>query len=221
MNKPPAFQFYADDFIGGTITMSNEERGLYILLLCLQWTQGGLSVDDFTRLGTAIAQPSLTHVKAKFKKCDDGQFRNVRMESERTKQTEFRVSRSESGKAGAEKRWHSHSTAIAQPMANGMAKHSSPSPSPINTKKVAPLPFSSAEFEKAWNNWNEHLRQKRKPATAHASDLQLKKLSKMTEQKAIETLLYAIEHNWQGLYEQPGNATTSLPKKKITAYDCI
>ena len=34
MNKAPAFQFYADDFIGGTITMSHEERGLYVLALC-------------------------------------------------------------------------------------------------------------------------------------------------------------------------------------------
>ncbi len=51
MNKAPAFQFYADDFIGGTITMSHEERGLYVLALCIQWGQGSLAHDDIERLG--------------------------------------------------------------------------------------------------------------------------------------------------------------------------
>jgi len=129
--KPPSFQFYADDFIGGTQTMTHEERGFYILLLSLQWTQGGISPDDFARLGRGIAQPSLTHVKSKFKLDQDGKLKNVRMEIVRSEQDEFRANRSKSGKAGADKRWHSHSTAIAQPMANGMAKHSSPPPTPL------------------------------------------------------------------------------------------
>jgi uncharacterized protein YdaU (DUF1376 family) len=137
MNKPPAFQFYADDFLGGTMTMDHAERGFYILLLSLQWTQGGISPTDFERLGRAMAQPSLEHVKSKFKLDADGLLKNSRMELERAKQAQFRANRSESGKRGSEKRWHSHSTAITQPMANGMAKHSSPSPSPspISTNK--------------------------------------------------------------------------------------
>jgi uncharacterized protein YdaU (DUF1376 family) len=36
MNKPPAFQFYADDFLGGTIDLTTEEVGAYIRLLCFQ-----------------------------------------------------------------------------------------------------------------------------------------------------------------------------------------
>ena len=128
--KPPAFQFYADDFLGGTMTMDHAERGFYILLLALQWTQGGISKQDFIRLGKGMAQPSLNHVRSKFKEGEDGLLRNQRMELERQKQADFRANRSESGKSGAAKRWHSHGSAITQPMANGMAKHSSPSPSP-------------------------------------------------------------------------------------------
>ena len=128
--KPPAFQFYADDFLGGTQTMDHAERGFYILLLALQWTQGGIAPDDFKRLGKGMAQPSLTHVKSKFKLDADGLLKNARLEQVRDEQNKFRANRSESGKAGANKRWHSHSTAIAQPMANGMAKDSSPSPTP-------------------------------------------------------------------------------------------
>lgn len=128
--KPPAFQFYADDFLAGTFTMSNEERGLYITLLCRQWTQGHVTADEMARLSDGMAQPLASHVFAKFKDCGNGEFKNDRMEIERDKQASFRANRSESGKLGANRRWHSHSTAIAQPMASGMAKHSSPSPSP-------------------------------------------------------------------------------------------
>ena len=127
MNKPPAFQFYADDFLAGVATMSNEEVGLYIRLLAIQWGAGGITEDDISRLGTAMEQPSLDYVKRKFEKSESGLLKNQRLESERAKQAEYRSNRSESGKLGAEKRWHSHSTAIAQPM----AKHGSPSPSPI------------------------------------------------------------------------------------------
>ena len=108
------------------MTMNHEERGFYILLLCLQWTQGGIAPEDFQRLGKGIAQPSLTHVKTKFKQDKDGCLKNQRLESVRAEQAEFRANRSKSGKVGADKRWHSHSIAIAQPIAND----SSPPPTP-------------------------------------------------------------------------------------------
>lgn len=132
MNKPPAFQFYADDFLGGVATMSNDEVGLYIRLLAIQWGKGFVTDDDIARLGKGMAEPSLCYVKSKFKVGDDSNLRNDRLELERKKQAEFRESRAKAGKAGADSRWHSHSTAIAQPMAND----SSPSPSPSPNKKT-------------------------------------------------------------------------------------
>jgi len=38
---PPAFQFYAADFVGATVAFSPEEVGAYIRLLSHQWTSGG------------------------------------------------------------------------------------------------------------------------------------------------------------------------------------
>lgn len=103
--KSPAFQFYPDDFIGGTITMSNEERGFYIMLLCLQWTQGSLTDRDFKHLANGMNDQSFQFVKNKFERNSDGSYYNFRLESVRSKQQEFRNKQSNAGKAGMEKRW--------------------------------------------------------------------------------------------------------------------
>ena len=116
------------------MTMTHEERGFYILLLCLQWTQGRVKKEDVERLGTAMAQPSVEHVLSKFKLGADRGYRNARMEEVRGVQNAFRANRSESGKFGAMKRWHSHSTANGQPMANDSSPSPSPSPSPLKVK---------------------------------------------------------------------------------------
>lgn len=134
--KPPAFQFYADDFIGGTCDLSAEEVGAYIRLLCYQWNKGAVPIAEPSKLSRIAGCEVSPDVMAKF---PDG--KNVRLEEVRGIQDEFRASRSLAGREGARIRWHGHGTAngsaIAQPMANGMAKHSSPSPTPSPELKQA------------------------------------------------------------------------------------
>ena len=43
MSKDPAILFYTGDFITGTLTMTDDQRGKYILLLCLQHQKGRLT----------------------------------------------------------------------------------------------------------------------------------------------------------------------------------
>lgn len=134
--KPPAFQFYADDFLAGTVTMTFAQRGLYITLLCIQWNKGFVTPDDIFDLigdGTAIAQPSANRVLTKFKLLPDGNYQNERMEVERRKQEIFRENRSAAGIKGNDVRWHSDGTAMANPV----AKHRSPSPSPTPSPKIS------------------------------------------------------------------------------------
>lgn len=50
-SKDPAFLFYPSDFILGTYTMSDEQVGKYIRLLCLQFSKGGkLTYDDILKV---------------------------------------------------------------------------------------------------------------------------------------------------------------------------
>jgi uncharacterized protein YdaU (DUF1376 family) len=135
--KPPAFQFYPDDFIGGTCDLSAEEVGVYIRLLCYQWSRGAIP-EDAAKLARIAGINVTSDTLQKF---PNGQ--NARLEFERKKQSEYREEKAKAGKAGAKKRWHNHSTPIVLPMANTMANDSSPSPSP------SPLPIKSSTNSKA------------------------------------------------------------------------
>ena len=100
--KPPAFQFYVQDFLTGTMHLSAEEIGAYMLLLCHQWDKGALPASDRELLRIARTKIKVLEVvKAKFQLCDDGLLRNARLETEREKQAAFREQRREN----ANKRW--------------------------------------------------------------------------------------------------------------------
>jgi len=157
--KPPAFQFYADDFLAGTAEMTAEEVGAYIRLLCHQWTKGGIPNDEsrVARMaglahgepnGVAIGSPSLRYVLAKFSQAEDGTLKNARLERVRADQDDYRKNQSTAGKKGAEKRWGNGkpiggdmATPLATPLAKRCPEDSSPSPSP------SPSPVSSTEVQ--------------------------------------------------------------------------
>lgn len=142
MNKPPAFQFYVDDFIGGTVGMTAEECGAYIRLLCFQWGHGQIPSDS-TTIGRIAGCHVSDYVLAKF---PNG--KNARLESERIKQIEYRAKKASAGRVGGKKRWHNHSTPINLPIANDMANDSSPSPvSNISTERKKFTPPSLAEVK--------------------------------------------------------------------------
>ena len=145
--RPPAFQFYADDFLAGTFTFTNEQRGLYIALLCLQWNQGAIGEETITALAGGMPPESITAVMAKFVRGeDDGMLRNPRLELERKKQAAFRAKCSEAGRRSVEGRLKVPSRSVeggGQPEVNSP----SPSPSPIKTNTGRFAPPSSEELK--------------------------------------------------------------------------
>lgn len=113
--RPPAFRFYVDNFVEGTVSMTDAEVGLYVRMLCLQWSQGYVPNDDteIMRLsrGSTGVQPDsnrpvldLARIKRKFEVGIDGNLRNLRMEIERKKAKKFSKSQSEKGLSSARKR---------------------------------------------------------------------------------------------------------------------
>lgn len=215
--KPPAFQFYAADFLMGTATMSAEEVGAYIRLLCFQWDSGSIPDDDATiaRLG-GCAGNAVAKIRQKFRVDHDG-LRNVRLEIERTKQRLFRDKQAENGA----KRWAGNAKPVPSHEPNTCSP--SPSPSPVSDsvsrkRKVAalPLPFSSVEFSDAWVKFQTHRSQIKKPLTELAAEMQLKELGTLGEPRAIAAIEHTIRKGWQGIRE-PETPSANQPTRAPTA----
>ena len=157
--KPPAFQFYADDFLGGVADMTQAEVGAYILLLCHQWNRGSTPVEP-DRQQMVAKGPVSDHVLGKFKLCADGLLRNERMEDERKKQDNHREKQRLKGIASGRARANNteprfnHGSTTVQP--SGEPEGNSPSPSPINSLSLTQeAHFPEAEVP-SWEEFRDY-----------------------------------------------------------------
>lgn len=89
MAKDPAVLFYTQDFLVGTLTMTDEQRGKYIYLLCLQHQKGKLTLSD---LKTKLNEQDF-EVAEKFPIQPDGFYYNLRMYEEAIKRKNYTESR--------------------------------------------------------------------------------------------------------------------------------
>ena len=132
--KPPAFQFYPDDFVAGTTILTTEEVGAYILLLCHQWSVGHVPDDEalIRRIARITQAFPLGLVLSKFQKVD-GVLKNARLEAERAKQVAYREKQAKNGQKGGRPKGLANPSltqAETQTQSQTEAKKSSPSPSP-------------------------------------------------------------------------------------------
>jgi uncharacterized phage protein (TIGR02220 family) len=96
MAKDPAFLFYSQDFITGTLAMPFDERGRYITLLCYQHQTGRMSEETIRFLVGSFSDI----LRLKFKCDENGLFFNERLEIEIGKRYKFIESRINNGKLG-------------------------------------------------------------------------------------------------------------------------
>ena len=97
--KDPAFLFYSSDFLSGTMLMSDEEIGQYIKLLCLQHQKGHLKEKDMLN----ICKTNNEDIFSKFKKDEEGNYYNERLEYEANKRKAYSESRRNNRKKKEEK----------------------------------------------------------------------------------------------------------------------
>ena len=148
MNKPPAFQFYPDDYLGGTRTMTLAQKGAYMDLLCLQWSQSEIHQDDIDFVCKSLTAEDKARVLRKFKQSGINCFQNERLESERQKQIEYREQQAAKGRKGMAKRWDNtgYNTAITSVITQGITENNSPSPSPSPIKEERERTFRLPEI---------------------------------------------------------------------------
>ena len=151
--RAPAFLFYVDDFLAGTLDMSQEDVGAYIRLLCYQWNRGSIPVEPEKQQRLAGGSVSVD-VLAKFRLQPDGRLVNERLERERQRNDRFREFQAEKGRKSAEARKNqpkpNHGSTAVQPdtQPNGQpdtqpkSNLPSPSPSPDKDKAQSAPPLS-------------------------------------------------------------------------------
>jgi uncharacterized protein YdaU (DUF1376 family) len=91
--KDPAFLFYPNDYIGGTMGMTFEQKGAYMDLLMMQFNRGHMTSH---MIGQVLGQNGgqiWDVVKSKFKKDEEGMYYNERLEIEQLKRKSFTDSR--------------------------------------------------------------------------------------------------------------------------------
>lgn len=96
-NKDPAVLFYTDDFLAGTMTMTDAQVGKYIRLLCLQHQQGHLPESTMLYICKKIDPV----IWSKFTTDEDGLFYNQRMDEE----IETRRKHTDKQRENVSKRW--------------------------------------------------------------------------------------------------------------------
>lgn len=169
MNKSPAFQLYAADFLAdeNVALMSLAGRGAYITLMCFCWREGSIPSEPerLARLcgvdGSAM-QPLMAELLHCFEVAKDNPLRLVhpRLEKERRRQEEHRKERQESGLRGAKLRWNKEikkdSSAMANPMAKPIANDASSSSSSSSNNKDMTVPVS-LEVREIFSYWQTSL----------------------------------------------------------------
>ena len=89
MGKDPAFLFYPNDWLGGTLGMTFEEKGAYLELLMLQFNRGHMTGH---MIGQIVGQ-LWDKIRCKFEEDEQGLFYNLRLELEVEKRRNYVESR--------------------------------------------------------------------------------------------------------------------------------
>ena len=206
--KAPAFQLYTDDFLAGTLDMSQAEVGQLIRLLCHQWNRGSIPVETEKQQRLAGGCVSVD-VLAKFDECEDGLLRNIRLESVRTEKGKFLQSQSVKGKLSAEKRrlealerqkqFNQNSTAVEPVLQPDDQPDTQPE---FNSPSPSPSPKEDTKKEKALSPELEAFRLRvgamvRRRPTTQWSTKEIKALKEVFEFNTPEEDLVALEARYQ------------------------
>ena len=147
MKTSPAFQFYAQDFFMGTLSMSAAARGCYISMLAASWSSGGAIPNDMNALAKAMSwgpsDPPFSalwdEIKPKWSLGPSG-WTNDRLEVTRRAQEEYRKGQSDRGKKSAAARAVQPDT---QPEANHGSTSVATTVQPALQPDTQPKPNSS------------------------------------------------------------------------------
>lgn len=199
MSKDPAVLLYTSDFLSGTYTMTDEQVGRYIRLLCLQHQKGKLTEKDML----SICKGYDSDVYEKFDLVD-GSYINKRMYEEAEKRSKFTESR--------------RKNASAKHMPNHMENENE---NRNEVKNV--LVFPSSEFKNIWQEWMQYKKDEHKDTykSSKTEQIAINNLIKLCSgnlQVAEEIVNNSIANKYKGLFEIKTYGQKAAPKDKMQQY---
>lgn len=224
----PTFQFYAQDFLTGCTYLTNEEIGMYIKMLCKQWTDGNIPKKRIGFL-LGIEWVSISdELKSKF--IDDGDFLiNERLEIEREKQRKFKEKQAENGKKGGrpKKSDTAESLVNVEDKTQTKPKQKPKESQEKNLKEVVEKQIETSlkipiDFIPIWEDWLEYRKAKKKKPYAGLKweQVALDKFienSKNNAEIGRQILNKTIVKNWEGLFELEDFKTVTNGKPTNTS----
>ena len=143
-NNDPAFLFYSQDFIVGTMAMPFEEKGKYITLLCYQHQTGHFSLETIWFLLGSASDMLLS----KFIQDEKGLYYNERLEIEIIKRNKYSESRTLNGSKGGRPKKE-----IKKPYGKPTKNHSEDENEDVN---------SIYSFNEFWNDFDKKVGDRKK-----------------------------------------------------------
>lgn len=226
MAKDPAVLFYTSDFLSGTFTMTNEQVGKYIRLLCLQHQKGVLAEKDMLSICSAYDDD----IWSKFIKTDQG-YINQKMYDETIRRQKFSESRRNNAKTPKNE---STSKASAVAYAQHMETETETETETITEAKTKTakkakakidviMPWTDTAFVQHWDNWKTYKEDQFKfkyksAATEQAALNDLAKISGGHSHIAIQIILQSIKNGWKGLFElkNTDNGNTKTNQTRVS-----
>ena len=80
-------------------------------------------------------------------------------------------------------------------------------------KQLALPCFESSSFLKAWDDWQEHRREIKKPLTPTATQEQMRQFKAWGEVRSITAIRHTIKNGWQGIREPDQAAQPATPSQ--------
>jgi len=158
VGKSPAFRFYPADFLADikVASMSMEERGIYITLLCHCWLENGLPVDSTLAKTLLICNESVA--SCFYEK--NGKFRNKRLDLEKKNQKAWIKKCSQGGLARAKAQLKLKGSSSKAQVNPCISLSSSSSLSSSIKNPPAPLPNPDIHIEaiqQVFDHFNYHV----------------------------------------------------------------
>lgn len=204
--KDPAFNFYSDNFLSGTMFFTDEQAGKYIRLLCAQHQTGHLEEKHMI----FICKTYDEDIWKKFKKDEQGLFYNERLEIEINKRKAYSESRSNNKKGKVKPK--------KMPVKNTSKSYDNHMG--IGIGIGIEYEFIKPEYKEIFIKWMEYKVERKEKYKSIKSEKmfynELVKLSNDSPELAEKIVNKSIGNNWAGIFELKDSEKQT---KKINNYE--